>query len=69
MSAIRERPVQRYSEVFGLGAEGQGFVVEADFQLTFSFLVVKVDNLTTFYNFDIFDAMFFSACLSYTVPD
>ena len=25
VSAIRERPVQRYSEVFGIGAEGQGF--------------------------------------------
>jgi len=67
VSVIHERSVQRYSEVFGLGAEGKGFVVEVDFQLTFSFLV-EVDNLTTFYNFDIFDAMFFSACLSYTVP-
>jgi len=27
VSAKRERPVQRYSEVFGLGEEGQGFVV------------------------------------------
>ena len=44
MSAIRERPVQRYSEVFGFGAEGQGFVVEADFQLTFGFLVVEMEN-------------------------
>jgi len=69
VSATRERPVQRYSEVFGFGAEGQGFVVEVDFQFTFSFLVVEVDNLTTFYNFNIFDAMFFSAFLSYTVPD
>ena len=69
MSAIRERPVQRYFEVLGFGAEGQGFVAEVDFQLTLGFLVVEVDNLTTFYNFDIFDAMFFSACLSYTVPD
>jgi len=41
---IRERPVQRYSEVFGLGVEGQGFVVEVDFQLTFSFLVVKMEE-------------------------
>jgi len=41
VSAVRERPVQRYSEVFGLGAEGQGFVVEVDFQLTFSFLLDK----------------------------
>jgi len=30
VSAIRERPVQRYSEVFGLRAEGQGFVVVFD---------------------------------------
>ena len=44
MSAIRERPVQRYSEIFGLGAEGQGFVVEVDFHLMFSFLVVKVEG-------------------------
>jgi len=44
VSAVRERPVQRYSEVFGLGAEGQGFVVVVDFQLTFSFLVVKVED-------------------------
>jgi len=29
----RERPVQRYSEVFGFGAKGQGFVVEIDTQL------------------------------------
>jgi len=31
VSAIRERPIQRYSEVLGLGAEGQGFVVEVEF--------------------------------------
>jgi len=36
----RERPVQLYSEVFGLEAEGQGFVVVFDFELTFSFLSV-----------------------------
>jgi len=42
VSETRERPVQRYAEVFGLGAERQGFVVEVDFKLTFSFLVVKV---------------------------
>jgi len=41
---IRDRPVQRYSEVFGIGAEGQGFVVEVDFQLTFSFLAVEVED-------------------------
>jgi len=33
MSAIPERPVQCYSDVFGLGEKGQGFVVEPDFQL------------------------------------
>ena len=45
MSAIRERPVKRYSEVFGLREEGQGFVVEVDFQLTFGFLVVEISCL------------------------
>ena len=44
MSAIRERPVQRNSKVFGLGAGGQGFVVEVDFQLTLSFLVVEMED-------------------------
>jgi len=44
VSAIRERPVQRYSEVFGLGAEGQGFAFEVDYQLTFSFFLVKVEG-------------------------
>ena len=44
MSAVRERPVQRYSEVFGLRAEGQDFVVEVDFQLTFGFLVVEMED-------------------------
>jgi len=39
---MRERPVQRSYEVFGLGAEGQGFVVVVDFQLTFNFLIVEV---------------------------
>ena len=41
---MRKRSVQRYSEVFGLGAEGQGFVVEVDFQLTLSFLVVEMED-------------------------
>ena len=41
---IRERPVQRYSEVFGVRVERQGFVVVFDFQLTFSFLVVKMEG-------------------------
>jgi len=44
VSAVRERPVQRYSEVFRLGAEGQVFVVVFDFKLTFSFLVVEVEG-------------------------
>jgi len=44
VSAVRERPVQRYSEIFGIGAEGQGFVVEVDIQLTLSFLVVEVED-------------------------
>jgi len=44
VSTVRERPVQRYSEVFGLGAEGQGFVVEVDFQLTLSFLFVETED-------------------------
>ena len=44
VSAVRERPVQRYSGVFGLGAEGQGFVFEVDFQLTFGFLFVEVED-------------------------
>jgi len=44
VSAVRERPVQCYSEVFGLGAEGQGFVVEVDFHLTLSFLVVEMED-------------------------
>ena len=43
-SAIRERPAQRYSEVFWLGAAWQGFVVVFDFNLTFSFLVVKMEG-------------------------
>jgi len=41
VSAICEGPVQRYSEVVGLGAEGQGFVIEVDFQLTLSFLLLR----------------------------
>ena len=41
VSAIRERPIQRYSEVFGLGAEGHGFVVEVDFQLTFNLVEIE----------------------------
>ena len=44
MSAVRERPVQRNSQALGLGAEGQGFVVEVDFQLTLSFLVVEMED-------------------------
>jgi len=44
VSALREHPIRRYSEVFGLGAERQGFVVEVDFQVTFSFLVVEMED-------------------------
>jgi len=44
MSVVHERPVQHYSEVFRLGAEGQGFVVEVDFQLKFGFLVVDMED-------------------------
>ena len=44
MSAIRERPVHRYSEVLGLGAVGQDFIIVVDFLLTFSFLVVEVED-------------------------
>ena len=44
MSAVCERPVQRYPEVFGLRRERQGFVVEVDFQLTFGFLVVERED-------------------------
>jgi len=44
VSAVHERPVQRNSEALGLGAEGQGFVVEVDFQLTPSFLVVEMED-------------------------
>jgi len=40
---MRERPVQRYSQVFGFGTEGQTFVIEVDFQLTLSFLVEMED--------------------------
>ena len=41
--AIREQPVQHYSKIFVLGAEGQDFVVVFNFKLTFSFLVVEVE--------------------------
>jgi len=44
VSVIREWPIQYYFEVFGLGAEGQGFVVAFDFQLMFCFLVVKKED-------------------------
>ena len=36
--------MQCYSEVFGIGAEGQGFVVDVDFQLAFGFLVVEMED-------------------------
>ena len=41
---ICERPVQSYCEVFGLRAKGQDFVLKVDLQLTFSFLVVEIEN-------------------------
>jgi len=44
VSAIRERPIHRYSEVDGLGEKGQGLVVMVDFYLTFSFLDVEVED-------------------------
>jgi len=44
VSTIREHPVQRYSEAFVFGAKEQGFFVEDDFQLTFSFFVVEMED-------------------------
>jgi len=41
--AVRECPVQHYSEVYVLGPEEQVFFV-LDFQLTFSFLVVDMEE-------------------------
>jgi len=41
---VGDTRVQNYSGVCGLGAKGQGFVVVVGFQLTFSFLVVEVDD-------------------------
>jgi len=40
---IRERPVQRDSEIFGFGAKGKEFVVVVDCQLTFGFLVAELE--------------------------
>ena len=40
---MRERPVQRYSEVFGFVSERQDFAV-VDFLPTFCFLVVKEEG-------------------------
>ena len=51
MSAIRERPVQRNSKVFGLGAERQGFVVKVEdcrnsfVVLSFSFQVWRYSSV------------------------
>jgi len=39
MLTIHEHPVQRYSKVFGLRAEGQGLILEIDLQINFSVLV------------------------------
>ena len=36
--------VQHSSEVCGFGAKGNGFVAVVDFQLTFGFLVVEVED-------------------------
>jgi len=44
MWAMRERLVQRYYKVCGLGAEEQGFTVQVEFHITFSFLVVEVED-------------------------
>jgi len=44
VTVICEHPVQHYSEVFGLGVKGQGFVTEVDFQLMFSLLVVDMED-------------------------
>ena len=44
MPAIRERPVQRYAEIFGLGTKRAGFIIEIDFQFTFGFLVVEMED-------------------------
>jgi len=41
MSAIRERPAQCYSEVFGLRAEGQGFVVVFDLSSRLASLLLR----------------------------
>jgi len=43
VSAVRERSVECFSEVFGLGPEEQGFIAVVDFQLMFSFLVEMED--------------------------
>ena len=53
LSAIRERPVHRYCEVFGLEAEGQGFVVEVDFKLTLSFLVAGTVFVVLSFSFQV----------------
>ena len=51
MSAIREQPVQRYSEVLGFGAKGQGFVVKVEdcrnsfVVLSFSFQVWRYSSV------------------------
>ena len=41
VSAIRERPVQCYSEVFGLGAEGQGSLLYLTFSSRLASLLLK----------------------------
>jgi len=41
VSAVRERPFQRYSEVFGLRTEGQGFVVVNDLSSRLASLLLR----------------------------
>ena len=60
--AVRERPVQRYSKVFGFGAEGQGFPVAFDITLTFNFLAVEVEGC--WHHLCSAKCLFFSSCLS-----
>jgi len=50
---ICEWPVQCYSKVFGFGEERQGFIVEVNFHLTFSFFVVEVEDSVFHFPFDV----------------
>ena len=44
VSAIRERSVQSYSDVFGRGAKRQGLTIVVYLRLTFGFRRVEVEN-------------------------